>query len=246
MFEDMIARSVPGYADNLTLLLITAQRHAPTGRIYDLGASLGTASTALAAHLPNAEIIAVDNAPAMVARGQALLDDTNARRAAQNKPPLNITWRTADINDFALEPCSLVVLRYTLQFMPLDARDALMAKIFGALTPGGALFLAEKMQHNKQHDTLNGTADDKPNNNASDDRNHDADAALQAYYDAYKALQGYSATEIARKRDALEDYLRPEPITAHSHRLHSAGFTRITCLQQYLAFTTLIATKPTA
>ena len=68
----MISRSVPGYEHILNIIEKLAKRYAkPNQRIYDLGCSLGAASLA-AAHGAgsNADIYAIDNSAAMLARCQ--------------------------------------------------------------------------------------------------------------------------------------------------------------------------------
>jgi tRNA (cmo5U34)-methyltransferase len=115
----------------------------------------------------------------------------------------------------------LITLNFTLQFVPTNARAALLRRIHTGLLPGGCLVLSEKI--------------------AFDDAG--TQQLLQELHHEYKALQGYSALEIARKRDALDNVLIPETLEVHRTRLHEAGFSRVTLWLQCLNFASLLAIK---
>jgi len=218
VFPDMIRRSVPGYADLIANLGPIAARYAQTdSRIYDLGCSLGAASLSMRARVRAAgcRIVAVDNSAAMLERAAAAL-------AAQPSPSAAapaIDFQLADLRDLALPRASVVVLNFTLQFLPPADRDALLARIRSALLPGGALLLAEKL------------AFDDPREQALFDALH-AD---------FKRANGYSALEIAQKRSALERVMIPESAAAHRDRLRRAGFERVHCWQRCLNFAAWLA-----
>ena len=55
--------------------------------------------------------------------------------------------------------------------------------------------------------------------------------------------QGYSDLEIAQKRNALEDVLRPETEASHFKRLQLAGLTRYHRWFQCFSFASYIAFK---
>ena len=71
VFDDMISRSVPLYADVQRSVPVLAGLldHDPI-KVIDLGCSTGTSLIHLAAALPdrNVELIGVDNSPAMLAK----------------------------------------------------------------------------------------------------------------------------------------------------------------------------------
>lgn len=139
VFPDMVRRSVPGYAELLGLGALLARRLVPPGgRCYDLGCSLGAFSRALLRQLPeDVQLIAVDNAPAMIARLE--------RQRQTLEGGERIETRCADIEQLPIEHASLVVLNLTLQFIPPERRAALLGRIRAGLAPGGALILAEKV-----------------------------------------------------------------------------------------------------
>ena len=57
----------------------------------------------------------------------------------------------------------------------------------------------------------------------------------------FKRAQGYSELEIARKRDALEQTLRPDTIAAHFERLERAGFVGACRWFQCFNFASIVA-----
>jgi tRNA (cmo5U34)-methyltransferase len=197
VFPDMIRRSVPGYETVVPLTGLLAARYARPGtRCYDLGCSLGATSLAIARQLDRAgvadcPVIGVDNSPAMLAEANRQLHDVARLR-----------WIEADVLDLDFEPCSVVVMNYTLQFVPPDARTALLRRIHDALVPEGVLLLSEKTRF--------------------------ADDELQATFSElhldFKRANGYSELEISRKRQALENVMVPDTAETHHARLDAAGF----------------------
>jgi tRNA (cmo5U34)-methyltransferase len=212
VFPDMIRRSVPGYAAIITMTRLLTRRYAQDGsRLYDLGCSLGasTAAMAQACRESPCAIVAVDNAPAMIQRARASL--------AESYP--QIQWVCADIRDVAVRDASVVVLNFTLQFLPPADRLALLSRIHRGLRSGGILILSEKI-----------AGEDAP-----------ADALLTDMHHAFKRANGYSELEISRKRTALEKVLLPETLDTHRARLQQAGFSRSDLWFQCFNFVSLVA-----
>ncbi len=216
VFTDMINRSVPGYAALLPLLGVLAGHYAqPASRCYDLGCALGAASLVLAGHLPpDCRIVAVDNAPAMLAACRTQL----ARAGLADR----IETHCQDLQSVPIVDASVVVLNFTLQFIPVAQRLSVLQGIRAGLRPGGVLLLSEKMAS--------------------------VDPVEQRWYDElharFKRANGYSQLEIAQKRTALERVLLPEPLTVHRQRLRAAGFAGIQVWFQCLHFVSLAAWTP--
>ena len=194
VFPDMIHRSVPGYATLLQLFAVIGAGCVPEhGHVYDLGCALGGASIALQHHIPkSATIDAIDNAQAMTDRLAAYVAGAGIN---------NIRVRQADITTLDYRPADLIIMAFTLQFIPPEARDALLVRLRQILRPGGALLLAEKTR-------------------PEDDR-------LRQWHEAFKAAQGYSQMAIAQKRESLENVMQTDRVDTIKTRLQQAGFTRI-------------------
>nr|WP_298413657.1 carboxy-S-adenosyl-L-methionine synthase CmoA [uncultured Halomonas sp.] len=215
-FPDMIRRSVPGYGQILGMLGIIAERHLRQGgHVYDLGCSLGAVGLALAGRLPPEAftLTGVDLSPAMVERARATLGD--------ECPTHQIEIMEGDIRHIQYQPAAMIVLNFTLQFLPPRDRDAVIGKLFEALEPGGVLVLSEKIV----------AADEQEN------------AWLVERYHDFKRANGYSDLEISQKRTALENVLVPDTLDAHHARLLQAGFARTSTWFQYLNFASMIAFK---
>ena len=56
----------------------------------------------------------------------------------------------ADLLDVAITDASVVVLNFTLQFVPQEKREALIRRIAAGLRPGGMLILSEKIHFEDQ------------------------------------------------------------------------------------------------
>ncbi|MGG2397722.1 carboxy-S-adenosyl-L-methionine synthase CmoA [Pseudomonas sp. SH1-B] len=218
VFPDMIKRSVPGYptiVENIGVLAGQfAQAHTT---LYDLGASLGAVTQALRRHVRSdgCRVIAVDNSPAMVARCSEYLHAQDAM--FQELLPVEVI--EADILALPLQPTSLVTLNFTLQFIPPERRLELLTRIRQALLPGGALILSEKLRF-------------------EDGAQHEL---LTELHVAFKRANGYSELEIAQKRSAIENVMKPDSLEQHRERLLAAGFSKVVPWFQCLNFASLVA-----
>ncbi|MCH8277806.1 MAG: methyltransferase domain-containing protein, partial [Proteobacteria bacterium] len=144
VFPDMLRRSVPGYAASIEAIGALAARYVLADtNCYDLGCSLGAATLAMRQGIRQSGccIVAVDTAPAMIERCRDVVaeDDRQAARATAVKVV------QADIRDTDIENASLVVLNYTLQFLDLQDRDAMVQRIYDGMNDGGLLVLSEKV-----------------------------------------------------------------------------------------------------
>ena len=184
VFPDMLRRSIPGYEASLEAIGSLAGRYVQAGtHCYDLGCSLGAASIAMRQGIraDGCRIIAIDNAPAMVKRCRQIV------LAEQEQEPggTKIEVIQGNIRDVAFSNASMVVLNYTLQFLPIDQRDEMIARIFSGLNDGGLLVLSEKVV----------------------DPDADMEKILVGLHHEHKRRNDYSSLEIARKRSALETIL---------------------------------------
>ena len=212
VFQDMIERSVPGYASLIHGIAVLGGKYAQAGATcYDLGCSLGTAARALSARMgPEHPVLAIDSSPDMLAR-------------CPRFPDSSVQYRCADIREVALDAADVVVLNLTLQFLPPGDRLPLLQRIAGALRPGGALILTEKIRFDEAAEIL-----------------------VQKRYENFKRAQGYSELEISQKRTALEQVLVRDSLPTHRERLATAGFDSVTVWFQCLHFTSMLAIRRNA
>ena len=218
VFPDMLQRSIPGYAASIEAIGSLAARYVtPGSTCYDLGCSLGAATLAMrsAIKMPGCRIIAVDNAPAMVRRCNEVL------AAAENPGATVVEVCHADIRDIEIANASMVVMNYTLQFLGIAARDAIIAKIHAGMLPGGLFLLSEKVVDEDPH----------------------MEELLVDLHHEHKRRNDYSQLEISRKRAALENVLVPESVAAHRTRLARAGFVHSGVWLRYFNFVSIVAIK---
>ncbi|RTE86101.1 MULTISPECIES: carboxy-S-adenosyl-L-methionine synthase CmoA [Gammaproteobacteria] len=216
VFPDMISRSVPGYSTMVQTIGHLAGKFAqPNSYIYDLGCSLGAATIAMKQHIQAAgtQIIGVDNSEAMVSRCQS---NVNAW-----KGDVPVTIRCEDILDTEFQPCSVVAMNFTLQFIPPEQREQLIRKIYDALLPGGIFLLSEKVRH---EDTQ-------------------AESVLNELHHDFKRMNGYSDLEISQKRAAIENVMRIDTPEKHIERLSNVGFDTVQNWYRCFNFTSWFAIK---
>ena len=216
VFADMINRSVPGYGLVVDQIGVLARHYAQSNsNIYDLGCSLGAATLSMR-HRVEADacqIIAVDNAAAMIERCQEYLQKDSAT--------LPVQTHCRDIRDVEIKKASVVVMNYTLQFIPPEERGELIKNIYAGLLPGGVLILAEKIC----------------------DTSKEKEDLLQNLHADFKRTQGYSDIEISQKRNSLENVLVVESLSAHEQRLEAAGFSQIAVWFHCYNFAAMLAIK---
>ncbi|WP_053982210.1 carboxy-S-adenosyl-L-methionine synthase CmoA [Marinagarivorans algicola] len=222
VFPDMISRSVPGYSTIINMISQLTERYAQHGtHCYDLGCSLGAATLAMrqglgqGASQKNCTLVGIDNSNSMITHCQKIIDADSSQGSAK------VLLIEDDIENTPLHAASIVVLNFTLQFLALEKRTALLTRIADALVPGGVLILSEKL------------AFDEP-------RHHELMIDL---HHNFKRSQGYSDLEIAQKRQSLENVLIPETFPAHQARLKEAGFSGVELWFQCFNFASMIAFK---
>lgn len=216
VFPDMIQRSIPGYSNIITAIGMLAARFVtPNSRVYDLGCSRGAAllSARRYINVPNVEIIGVDNSEPMVARCR--------QHVAAYHSHIPVQILCDDIRQIEIENASMVILNFTLQFLPPEDREALLQKIYRGLKPNGVLVLSEKF-----------CFEDNAINDLLIDLHHQ-----------FKRANGYSELEVSQKRTALENVMRPDNIELHKARLGEIGFKHTELWFQCFNFGSMVAIK---
>ena len=220
VFPDMLRRSIPGYETTLEAIGSLAARYVRKGtNCYDLGCSLGAATLAMLQGIrePSVRINAIDNSEPMLDRATAALLDSNTT----NRKGTVVSFECADIRDVEIGIASMVVMNYTLQFIPIEDRPPLIAKIYKGMLPGGIFVLSEKV------------VDEDPN----------IEALLVDLHHEHKRRNDYSELEISRKRAALENVLVPETVARHRQRLSDAGFAHSAVWLRNFNFVSIVAIK---
>lgn len=218
VFPDMIKRSVPGYPTIVENIgVIAAQYAQPYSLLYDLGCSLGAVTQALRRHVkqPGCHILAVDSSAPMVARCQEYL--TAQEAMYQELLPTRVV--EADILKMDWQQASVVTMNFTLQFIPPEARLAVLKHIRDHLDTQGALLLSEKIRFDDAVEQ----------------------ALLNDLHLAFKRANGYSELEIAQKRTAIENIMKIDTLSRHKERLNEAGFSRVAVWFQCFNFVAMIA-----
>lgn len=216
VFPDMIQRSVPGYSNIITAIGMLAARFVTEySNIYDLGCSRGAGILSIRRNVEKSgvKIIGVDNSEPMVERCRRHLE------AYHSDIPVEILCD--DIRHIEIKNASMVVLNFTLQFLPREDRLALLRKIYQGLNPNGVLVLSEKF-----------TFEDHTINELLIDLHH-----------TFKRANGYSELEVSQKRTALENVMLTDSIDTHKARLKQAGFSQVELWFQCFNFGSMVAIK---
>jgi tRNA (cmo5U34)-methyltransferase len=214
VFDDMLERSVPCYRQVTEMTgAILGRFLNPDDLIYDLGCSTGTTLLELARRLPqeNLRFIGVDNSPAMLEKA--------GHKSEMFGLSDRISFLAADITTLELAHPGAIILNYTLQFIDPERRQAFLQNLRTSLRPGGVLILSEK------------TISPDPQ----------LDQTWLDFYLDFKRSNGYSETEIARKRQALEQVLRPCSLEDNLAMLRGAGFSLVEGFSRWFNFVSILA-----
>jgi tRNA (cmo5U34)-methyltransferase len=216
VFEDMLWRSIPGYAEMRSLCHQMARRfRTDHTHVVDLGCSRGGAIAPLVEEYGTRNTYdGIEISAPMAAAARARFAD---------RP--NVRIHEADlrrgVDVVGEEGASVVLSILTLQFVPIEHRQRVVRDVHAALAPGGALVLVEKV--------LGATA--RAN-----------ELLVDAYYE-FKRGNGYSQDEIDRKKLALEGVLVPQTEGANVEMLVREGFRVVECFWRYLNFSGWVAIK---
>lgn len=215
VFDDMVSRSVPLYQEVLLCAARWTRAYYQSGtKVIDVGCSTGTFMELVGRTLTEtAQLVGIDNSKAM-------LD-----KAAEKLNPLSeihtVQLHCLSATDAAYDNSSVIVLNYTLQFLPLSERLNLLKLIYDGLVPGGLLFISEKVRSD----------------------NPQFQETITHQYEAFKERNGYAKTEIERKKEALEHVLIPLTYEEQRAMINNAGFSQLDTLIKLHNFTTFVAQK---
>lgn len=126
-----------------------------------------------------------------------------------------------NIEDTEIADADLVIMNYTLQFLDPDKRQQVLANIHNGLRKGGVFMLSEKIRVDEEH----------------------IHALLTELYYDFKRRNGYSELEIAQKREALENVLRPITPEQQLEALRAAGFSKVDMIFRWYNFASYIGIR---
>ncbi len=216
VFDDMVNRSVPFYAEMQRMTgEIAADFATPESNLFDLGCATGTTLLKLDSILdPQVRFVGVDNSPEMLEKARQKFLVQEGTRCCE--------FITAYLHrERVVENASVVVMILTLQFIrPLHRMRVIQGLIEG-MNPQSCLIIFEKI-------TLNDSLFNR---------------LFIRYYYNMKRRQGYSDVEIARKREALENVLIPYRPEENCELLSNVGFTHIEEFFRWYNFSGILAVK---
>jgi tRNA (cmo5U34)-methyltransferase len=218
VFDDMVTRSVPFYAEQQHMVVELVRRYWQPGTVVvDLGCSTGTTLVNVCRAIDSVPGVGVDNSVPMLERAAAHVE--------ANALGDRIRLLVADLGDdparLPLDGASVVIMLWTPQFVDPAQRQRLIRRIHDVLAPGGALILAEKVLP----------------------RDSRADQLFIELYHELKRRNRYSDTEITRKRDALEKVLVPLRVDENLSLLRRSGFAVTEPFFQWYSFASFFCLK---
>lgn len=215
VFDDMLVRSVPLYAESVRNQALLTERFYQNGTaVYDLGCSNGNLGRMILEEFSGRKLlmVAVDSSRAMIDKYGERLDGTERQ---------SVRLVCDTVENISISQASVVIVNLTLQFLAPERRDDLVNEIYRGLVPGGILLLTEKTVH--ENAMFNRLQED--------------------FYKNFKRENGYSELEISQKRDALEKVLIPETVEIHEKRIRKAGFDNFCVWLKWFNFVSMMAVK---
>ena len=216
VFDDMLLRSVPFYAEIQRMMSEIAADFAVEGtNLYDLGCSTGNAFLQLDPVVaPGVRFVGIDSSQEMLDQARKKLTQAGITR--------DYELVCADLNQGAqITNASMVIMNLTLQFIRPLYRHTLITSIASGMNSEGCLLLVEKVL--SKDSTLN--------------------RFFIKYYYGFKERNGYSKTEIAQKREALENVLVPYRLEENVTLMLNSGFSQCEPFFKWYNFCGLIALK---
>ena len=216
IFESMMNRSVPIYAEIQRMMAELAADHAVEGSdIYDLGCSSGNSMIGLNMTVdPSIKFIGIDESQDELEKCKSKLMELGFSR--------DYELRCFDLNKgVSISNASVVVMSLALQFVRPINREKLLRNIYEGLNPGGVLILVEEIL-------------------AEEER---FNRQFLNYYYNYKRRNNFSEQEISQKRASLENVLVPYKLSENITLLKETGFSHCELFFKWYNFAGLIATK---
>ena len=211
-FDEHVRKSVPLYDEGHNLIVNLSDYFIKNNSVvYDIGSSTGSFFEKLTKK-NDKKIRMIGIEPSLN------MFKFSSNRFKKNKA---VSFINDDVLNVKFEKSDMVILYYTLQFIPPKNRAILLARIYESLNWGGALFLFEKVR-------------------ASDARFQDI---LSNAYIEYKLESGFSGDEIFNKQRSLKGILEPFSSQGNIDNLARSGFKDIITISKYIQFEGFMAIK---
>jgi tRNA (cmo5U34)-methyltransferase len=216
----MAGRSIPWYRQVQEMSASLAATFFQEGStLYDLGCSTASgtilaAEALFAAGFRRPRLVGVDNSAAMCERASEKLGIL-----FDGREPVSI--RNEDLLETEIRDASVVIMNYTLQFIPPLRRESLLRRIYDNLRHNGILIVSDKTT--QSHTDLSRIFVDK-------------------YYD-FKRANGYSELEISQKREALENVLIPYSVQEEETLFLDTGFASVDRFFSWYNFSSFLCIK---
>jgi len=213
VFDDMIIRSVPYYKENIALIVDFCQYNL---KKPSLVYDLGSSTGNLLLGLY--QVLPKQSHLVGIDNSSAMIQKAKIKAKAYSA---DIEFICADILEYDFSMAGAMIASFILQFIRPIQREGLLKRLHKSLENGGILFLSEKMiSHHKM-----------------------LDKQMIEHYLKYKRSQGYTLSEISKKREALENVLVPFSLEENMQMLKNVGFRAVEILFKWVNFGTIMAIK---
>src|SRR5215813_10023724 len=216
VFDDMLRRSIPQYDVMRSAVHQVARRFVRPGTdVIDMGCSRGETLAPLIEEFgASARYIACDVS-------QPMLEVCRERYADLIRSGV-VDVRECDLrHDFPPGRASVILSVLTLQFTPIEYRRRIVEAARDHLVEDGAFVLVEKVVG----------------------RSARLDRMIEDIYLKFKADNGYSQEEIARKKLSLEGVLVPLDASQNRTMLQESGFRSVECFWRWMNFGAWVALR---
>lgn len=219
VFDDMLVRSVPFYLEQQRMIAEIAKKFwIPGTTVCDLGCSTATTLINIGREVAQtARLLGYDNSAPMLERATLKAK----AHGLGDRIELRYGDFNGDLSSLSLERASVVTLCWVLQFIRPLRRDGLIRWIYEEMADNAVLIVTEKVLASCPQ--MNGFM-------------------VDSYYEL-KRRNGYSETEIARKREALENVLVPYRIEENLEMLRRNGFASVHTFFQWYNFAGFLCLK---
>lgn len=213
-FEDMLRRSIPQYDVMRESVEKLMHRHRfPRSHILDLGCSRGDAiARAVERYGQEQGYYGCDVS-------EPMLQTAKARFAGNPNVCIEHVDLRTGFPDVGAACVTLAIL--TLQFIPINYRQAIVQRVYDVTQKGGAFIVVEKV--------LGAGAG--------------IEQSMVEIYHEQKVLNGYTADSVERKRLSLEGVLVPVTAEWNEQLLRRVGFNEVDCFWRWMNFAGWIAIK---